>query len=625
MAEPIRVVVEGSSVDEGASFLLRGDEAVVGRDPTCDIVLSDATVSGRHGRFRAVGSSHTYTDLHSRNGSLLLRADGTRLALAPGEEVPVSPGDVLLLGSADAPVRLVLRHGAAPFAAGPSSGRTVVATRPLVDLLAPGPDPVARLAASVVSAASPRDLAVAGLAFLQALFPRCEHLGVRIFGRGFHAEAGHAIPDGLASQARGLREVTLLTMDEGSLPLTQSVVRSGAQASVLVPLVSGDTVHGLLAAWSAVGRSAIPVGALDLLGVAGALLSLAAETWSRRADDEERRRQLEREVEELKRGHSLGAEVEPVGSHPAFLAAVRMCRDVAPTDIPVLLLGETGTGKEVLARLIHRSSRRAKGPFVAFNCATVPESLMESELFGHVRGAFTGAASDRAGLFEAADGGTLFLDEVGEMPPAMQAKLLRVLEDGEVRRVGSTRAVRVDVRVVSATHRDLQALAASGAFRQDLLFRLNAISVRIPPLRERGADCILLAHHLLARVCARLSRNVPGFTAAALAAIEAHDFPGNVRELEHEIARAVVLTAEGEPIRPEAFSEALQSRVADKGDSAETGTLEAVVAKAQREAVEQALAQFEGNVTRAARQLGLTRAGLYKLMERLGIRRREGE
>lgn len=355
-----------------------------------------------------------------------------------------------------------------------------------------------------------------------------------------------------------------------------------------------------------------------------ALLSLAAEGWSRRAEDEHRRR-LEHEVASLKRGRPSAGAIEPIGFHPSFLAAVETCRRVAPTDLPVLILGETGTGKEVLARLVHRSSRRADGPFVAFNCAAVPESLMESEMFGHVRGAFTGATSDRPGLFEAADHGTLFLDEVGEMPPPLHAKLLRVLEDGEVCRVGSTRAVRVDVRVVSATHRDLPALAATGEFRQDLLFRLNTIQVRISPLRERGSDRQVLAHHLLAAACARMARHIPGFTAEALAAIERHDFPGNVRELENEVARAVALTPEGQPIRPEAFSEGLRARALVGADPDAGGTLDAVVTRAQREAVKAALARTGGNVTQAARDLGVTRAGLYKLMDRLGIRTAGGK
>lgn len=624
MAEPLRVTVEGPPGDDGAFFVLRGDDAVVGRDPHCDLVLSNPAVSARHGRFRLAGSSHTYADLGSRNGSVVARADGSRIALRPGEEVPVGPGDVVVLGSGDSPVRLVLRAGVAPFAPGPAPGRTVVATRPLADLGVPGPDPVSRLAAGVVAASSPGDLAAAGIEFLKALLPQCALAGVQVFGRGFHVEAGDPLPAALASEARGLREVVLLTLDEGNLPMTRSVVRSGVRAAVLAPLASGETFHGVLAAWSPEGRHAIPGTALDPLSVAGALLSLAAEAWSRRTEDEEHRRRLEREVAGLRRGRSSGGDIEPVGSHPAFLAAVEMCRHVAPTDIPVLILGETGTGKEVLARLIHRAGRRADGPFVAFNCAAVPEALMESEMFGHARGAFTGAASDRPGLFEAADHGTLFLDEVGEMPLAMQAKLLRVLEDGEVRRVGSTRAVRVDVRVVSATHRDLPALAASNAFRQDLLFRLNAIQVRIPPLRERGADRLVLAHHLLAATCARMARRIPGFTAGAVAAIERHDFPGNVRELENEVARAVVLTPEGEPIRPEAFSEGLRAHVSAGSGPDPGGTLDAVVARAQREAVEAALGRSGSNVTQAARDLGLTRAGLYKLMERLGMRRGEG-
>ncbi len=230
-----------------------------------------------------------------------------------------------------------------------------------------------------------------------------------------------------------------------------------------------------------------------------------------------------------------------VGECPAMKDVFERIRKVAPTSSTVLILGESGTGKELVARAIHAQSPRRDAPIVTVNCAAVPSSLIESELFGHEKGAFTGASSAHAGLIEAADGGTLFLDEIGELPLTVQAQLLRVLQNGEVRRVGSTRVRRVDVRLVAATHRDLAVMIQEGTFRSDLYFRLRVVDVKVPPLRERGEDIDELALYLLEKICARLNRPRRAMSTGALHAIRAHSWPGNVRELENAIERAVIL------------------------------------------------------------------------------------
>ena len=237
-----------------------------------------------------------------------------------------------------------------------------------------------------------------------------------------------------------------------------------------------------------------------------------------------------------------------VGDSPKMRALFDLLKKVAPSDVSVLVLGETGTGKELVARALHEQGKRARKPFLAENCAAVPENLLESELFGHVRGAFTGAVSDRPGHFVAADGGTVFLDEIGDMPLAMQAKLLRVLQEGEVRPVGSNKTRKVDVRVVAATNKDLAAMCRQGTFREDLYFRLNVVSLQLPPLRERKGDVAHLARHFLARCNAETGRATT-LGAEALAALEAWKWPGNVRELENVVRRASVF-AQGE-IKPE--------------------------------------------------------------------------
>ncbi|HET8724473.1 MAG TPA: sigma-54 dependent transcriptional regulator, partial [Anaeromyxobacteraceae bacterium] len=253
-------------------------------------------------------------------------------------------------------------------------------------------------------------------------------------------------------------------------------------------------------------------------------------------------RSLRERLAQLSREPAVGG---MVGSAPAFRAALDTLRQVAPASATVLLSGESGTGKELAARLLHDQSTRASGPFVPVNCAAIPETILESELFGYERGAFTGAIQRKEGRFQRAHGGTLVLDEVGDMSPAVQAKLLRVLQDGVVERLGGTQPVQVDVRIVAATNRDLAAEVRAGRFREDLFYRLDVVTVRLPPLRERREDVPLLAAAFLRTFAERNGRAVTGFTDAALQALCAHDWPGNVRELQHAVERAVVLCRGG--------------------------------------------------------------------------------
>ena len=236
-----------------------------------------------------------------------------------------------------------------------------------------------------------------------------------------------------------------------------------------------------------------------------------------------------------------------IGTSPKMQEALRIAAAVAPTDATVLIYGETGTGKEILARSIHYQSHRAQGPFVAINCGAIPETLLETELFGHEKGAFTGAHTSRIGKFEAADGGTVFLDEVGDMSQAMQVKLLRVLQEKAIERVGGVRPIKVNVRVIAATNRDLRAAIREGSFREDLFYRLSVVPIHLPPLRERPEDIPILAQHFLERFNERYRKRIRGFTPQAIRKLRRHLWPGNVRELEYAIERAVIL-AQGEEI-----------------------------------------------------------------------------
>ncbi len=303
-----------------------------------------------------------------------------------------------------------------------------------------------------------------------------------------------------------------------------------------------------------------------------------------------------------------------IGESPSVRALLRLVDRVAATDILVLISGESGTGKELVARAIHDHGPRAKRPFVSENCASVPETLLESTLFGHVRGAFTGASSTRAGLFDVADGGTLFLDEIGEMSLGMQSKLLRVLQDGEVRAVGGERTRRVDVRVVGATHRDLAAMVAAGTFREDLYYRLNVLTIAVPALRERADDIPALVAHFLEK---HAPGRAPRVTRAAMDRLVAYPWPGNIRQLENEVRRAIVL-ADGRIDVAE-----LSADVARGGPVAARGAgldMRARVDALEVELVTEALEKTRGNQTRAAQMLGMSRFGLQKMMKRLGVK-----
>jgi two-component system NtrC family response regulator len=296
---------------------------------------------------------------------------------------------------------------------------------------------------------------------------------------------------------------------------------------------------------------------------------------------------------------------------------LKLCRSVerlATVSVPVLILGESGTGKEALARALHTLGPRARKPFIALNCAAIPEALLESELFGHERGAFTGAVRQVTGQIEAANGGTLFLDEVGDLPMSLQAKLLRFLQDQLVERVGGRTKIRVDVRVVSATNQKLEEQAAGGQFRQDLLYRLNALTLRVPPLRDRGDDVLLLARWFLARYAQEAQRRLRGFDDGALAAIAAHPWPGNVRELGNRIQRAALM-AEGPLVGAADLELAPPALEAE----AEDLDLRAARARAEREMIGRALARGNGSLSAAARLLGISRPTLYDLLETHGL------
>ena len=323
-------------------------------------------------------------------------------------------------------------------------------------------------------------------------------------------------------------------------------------------------------------------------------------------------RELEEENWRLRERTGAMALEGIIGVSDAMRSLGRAIEKVAPTNATVLLLGESGTGKELLARAVHRLSGRSHKPFVAINCAAIPDTLLESELFGYEKGAFTGAAKRTPGKLESADGGTIFLDEIGEMPASLQAKLLRVLQERTVERIGGRTPIPLDLRIVCATNRNLDALIGSGVFRDDLFYRISEVTVRVAPLRERQGDSLLLAQCLLQEMSARFGKPTRGLAPDAIRAIQAHRWPGNVRELENRIKGAVIM-AEG------AVVTANDLGLQDPGDDPEYLNLRVARQKAEAQAVRQSLAVARGNLSRAAELLGVTRPTLYDLLEKHGI------
>ncbi len=319
------------------------------------------------------------------------------------------------------------------------------------------------------------------------------------------------------------------------------------------------------------------------------------------------------------------AEHSMIGRSPLMKAIFDKVAKTAPSSGRVLITGENGTGKELVARALHDLSKRARGPFVKLNCAAIPSELIESELFGHEKGAFTGATKDRRGKFEQADGGSLFLDEVGDMNPSAQAKVLRVLQEGELERVGGAETIKVDVRVVAATNKELTAEIAAGRFREDLFYRLAVVPIELPPLRAHKDDIPALVEHFLALTCARDDRRVKRMAPGAVTLIMQHDWPGNVRELKNVVERLVILTGDNELIGEADVRDALPGVRPVKGSYQKGTPFKDLVAASEREIILAALEAHDHHVSNTARDLQLERSHLYKKMRALGIDHRADE
>jgi Nif-specific regulatory protein len=387
-----------------------------------------------------------------------------------------------------------------------------------------------------------------------------------------------------------------------------------ARSVLAAPLVAFDKVLGAIVLEKDGANDRFDEGHLRLLMTIAAIAATALG-HARHVDTLERaNRGL---LAELNLDHNM------VGESPAMRDLYRRISRVAPTDSTVLITGESGTGKELVARAIHRNSPRAEKPFVAINCAAITETLLESELFGHEKGAFTGAVAQKKGKLEVADGGTVFLDEIGELSPALQAKLLRVLQEFEFDRVGGTKCVKVDFRLLAATNRDLEEAIEGGQFRRDLFYRLNVVSLALPALRDRRADIPLLASWFIRRYASKAKRAVAGFSPDALACLTAYEWPGNVRELENAIEHAVVLGLDPMISRddlPDAVAEAGSPTAAGTAAHPAAARFHDTIKQTKKDLIIRAVGEADGNYNAAARLLGLHPNYLHRLIKNFQLK-----
>jgi transcriptional regulator with GAF, ATPase, and Fis domain len=597
------IVVAGAG--RGRSVPIR-DVVSIGRGDDNVLTIQDAALSRHHCAVEARDGRVVIRDLDSKNGVFVNGCPVAARVLADNDQIRI--GDSALL--------VVMPNAAAPTDA------VVVIDTPLLSTSTIAIDAVDHRYAR--HATRPADGRAADA--LRSLLGLSEALHGATNRRDLHElMLRHA----LAVFAADLAAIVTAEPDEHTLTVTASQTSGAATPAVnralaeralsdrvavltqdgpamCAPLVGADTpAAALLVARSG---TATPFGEDDLqiLAAIGTIGGMALDRVGH----------LEWLTGETRRlGHDAALAHDLIGESAAMKAVYRFIARVAATDATVLLRGESGTGKELVAVAIHRNGPRAQRPFVAINCAALPEALLESELFGHERGAFTGAVTQQRGRLEQADGGTVFLDEIGELAPSLQAKLLRVLQDQVVERVGARRGIKIDVRVIAATNRDLEAGIKNGQFREDLYFRLNVVSLLMPPLRERRDDLPLLASYFVRHHASRCKRSVKGISPGARKLLMAYDWPGNVRELSNAIERAVVLGSE-DVILPDDLPEPLL----DGHSGGEEAGFHAIVAERKREIIRGALDRAGGNVARAARDLGLQATYLHRLIRTLGVR-----
>ncbi|HEY5373131.1 MAG TPA: sigma 54-interacting transcriptional regulator [Polyangiaceae bacterium] len=621
----------------------------IGRGQNNDLVLEDTLVSSEHARIVNSEDGFLLEDLGSTNGTWLRRGSDQQ-ALGEGlRVVALAPGDRILLGGSEGEGSEI-QVDFAPEA----DTLQVALVRPLSELqkptlgLAASDDRLRSLVLAlrdVVSHEGVSDVARGIADAALKLVPRATHATVVLRQDAESGRDGKAV--GFVPVVTRVRGATGPSAPEGPVRVTRSVVRKviSERAAVLaadapsetfssesllgasirstigVPLWKDDQILGVLQLDNRDAPAMFETLDVDALGALAVSASLAIANAELIQSLSLARAELKKENQYLRgRERARTGGVQIIGESKAMNELLRQLDKVVDTRVSVLIEGETGTGKELIAASVHYRSKRKDKLFVAQNCAAFPENLLESELFGHKRGAFTGATDEKKGLFEIADGGTLFLDELGEMPLALQAKLLRALQEGEIRPIGSTQAKQVNVRIVAATNRNLEAEVKAGRFREDLYYRLKVFPIRVPPLRERRDDIAPLATFFLARYTREMGKAVLGFAQETLEILSAYDFPGNVRELENEVQRLVIQADDDSFLTPELLSprvRQIESVLLSAG--AAKGSLKEMVDQVERHILIEALREHGNNKTAAAKTLGITREGLHKKLKQLGV------
>jgi Nif-specific regulatory protein len=652
-------IVNGSS--PRALYELRDALVTIGRAASNTVVITDYHLSGEHAQIARENESYVYRDLRSTNGSALERK-GQRTAIDQTRrfEMGLEHGDLLLLGDARNPVSIRVRIPAllrTPGDSGKSDdlGDRLIASRSIVDLPAVTDalehDPAGALAIykTLQRLAGRLDQSATLDAAVEATFellPRATHVAIllraqddkdrfvltmsreRLPGgktRDLRQSHGDG-PDPVRASRTILRRVlsdraALLTANaKEEMSSSESILGGQILSMIAIPLWRGDEIIGLIQADNRNSAGMFDESDLEMALLLGSQAALAIDNATLVTRIKIAEERLRGENVYLKKREDKARFDTIIGEAPAMKAVLGQLDKVIDTRATVCIGGETGTGKELVASAIHYKSNRSEKMFVAQNCAALPENLLESELFGHKRGAFTSADSDKKGLFEIADGGTLFLDEMGEMPMSLQAKLLRVLQEGTIRPVGATAEKQVDVRIICATNRDLAAEVEKGRFRQDLYYRLMVFPIQLPPLRERREDVPLLAAHFLKKYAEEYRLELPGFTPEALDALAGYGWPGNIRELENEVQRLVIQAEPGCFIEVTDLSPRLRkvegtlARISPK-----KGTLKEMMDQVERWLLQEALRDHGGNKTRTAATLGITREGLHKKLAKFGL------
>jgi transcriptional regulator with GAF, ATPase, and Fis domain len=622
---------------KGKLFPLSKEEISIGRDPGNEISLLDSLVSRRHCVIRKEGNGYRLSDLESRNNTFVGGVPVRDRLLAEGDQIRVGNSILIFQGNDSEAItdRASLQLDLTPA---PGAATVVLRKQDVAYLRPPRPEGLPADGKTVHDLNVLLDFSrtlnsVRGLAALQekvldaafAIAPAdraaillCEDGSDEFFsvvGRDRKSTSSQRNQPIHASQTilkRVVKEnLTVFSSDVQSdedYRAAESLLERRVSSVLAVPLEAQEKILGVLYLEASSAGARFDSDLLQLVTTLGNIAALAIQNAQHFEQLGGENRRLN---EELNIHHSMVGESKAMREVYAFVSRV------AGRDSTVLIFGESGTGKELVARAVHMNSGRADRPFVAINCAAITETLLESELFGHEKGAFTGAVAQKKGKLEVAEGGSVFLDEIGELAVPMQAKLLRVLQEREFERVGGTRPIKLDVRLIAATNRDLKEASKTGAFRADLYYRLNVVSLHMPALRERREDIPLLAAYFATQHGEKVKRRVAGISPEARACLMRYDWPGNVRELENAIERAVVLGST-ELLLPEDLPESILEETAASGEP--INALQDAVREAKIAVIERAIEQAKGNYTEAARILGVHANHLFRLIRTLNLK-----